>query len=353
MAQKNSFISLLEQIAQLNKNSVEVLTKLNDVVSSDKNNVTVNFYEEDGGVQKFELPTVGWLKNQIDIANSNIKKLSTLEGDNSVIIIDENTSRKIKSVDLNREPTQITNLNVATEFQQSNNWFFESLINPSLTVELDLSGQITDNVNKVLSRRYIIKFQRDEDNILTTNGTNSLTTFESQFLNTNNFTIEEFLTWLNNPTNLGVVNRDDVNQFRDDQYFDLNYKEINYKGYFSVLKMERDSLNNKTWYHLNSLTYYDRNGNSKSLSIGDILAITSKNSYTKYKIIEVNTSSSLFRIAVERIEGYDPIPIGNSVLEFYSTLTKQSNVKVTIGFDEYNVLFMKPINTDNNIIASD
>lgn len=352
MAQKNSFISILEKIAQLNKNSVEILTKLNDVVSSNKSSVTVNYQEDDGRVTKFELPTVGWLKREIDIANSNIKKLASIEGDNSVIIIDENTSRKIKSVDLNREPKQIGNLNVPLNFSQSNNWFFESLINPTLNIELDLKDRIGHNVTRVLSRRYILKFERNEDGTLTANGQKSLTSFENNFLNRNDFTIEQFLSWLNNPTNLGIVDKEDENLYRDDQYFDLNYKTVNYKGYFNVLKIERDSINNKLWYHLNTLNYYDRNSNTRTLAVGDILAVNVANSYTKYKILEINTSSSLFRISVERIEGYDPIPIGNGVLEFYSTLESDAKVKITIGFDEYNVIFLKPINTDNNVIGS-
>ncbi|MCK9416734.1 hypothetical protein M0Q97_08775 [Candidatus Dojkabacteria bacterium] len=351
MAQKNSFITLMEQISLLNKNSIEIISKLNDVVGSNKSSITVNYQENDGSVSKFELPTVGWLKNEIDIANSNIKKLTGLEGDNSVIIIDEHTSRKIQSVDINRDPTQISNINTVSNFKQSNNWFFESLINPSLSVEIDLSNQVDENINKVLSRRYIIKFEKDDNGNLTTNGTNSKTSFEETFLNSNNFTINEFQTWLNNPTNLGVVDKDDINKYMDEQYFDINYKQINYKGYFSVLKLERDTINNKVWYHLNTLNYYDRNGNSKSLAVGDKLVIASKNSYTKYQVNEVNTSSSLFRIAVERIEGYDPIPIGNNVLEYYSTLDSQKKVNITIGFDEYLVLFLKPINTDNNIIG--
>jgi len=353
MAQKNSFISLLEQIAQLNKNSVEIITKLNDVVASNKNSINVNYQDTDGRVSNFELPTVGWLKKEIDIANSNIKKLATLEGDNSVVIIDENTSRKIKSVDLNREPTQISNLNLVSNFGQSNNWFFENLINPALSVEIDLSGKVLDNVTKVLSRRYILKFERDEDGNLTTNGQYSLTQFENSFLNKNNFTIEEFLVWLNNPTNLGVLNKDDSNLHRDEEYFDINYKTINFKGFFSILRIERDSINEKVWYHLNTLTYYDRNGNGRTLGIGDTLAITSKKSYTKYKVTEVNTSSSLFRVGLERVEGYDPIPVGTNVLEFYSELQSESKVRVGIGFDEYNVMFLKAVNTDNNIIASD
>lgn len=351
--QKNSFISLMEQISLLNKNSVEIITKVKDVVESKKSSIDVNYKENDGSISKYSLPTVGWLKKEIDIANSNINKLAGLSGDDSVTIIDTNgNSRKIKSVSLDREPEQISNLEIATNFKQSNNWFFEGLMNPLLSVEMDLSGKISEEVTKILSRRYIIKFEKDDKGNRTTSGQKSYETFEERFLNNNNFSIEDFTDWLNSPTNNGVLNIEDENLHVDEQLFDLNYKNINYKGYFSVLGIEKDTINNKNWYLINTLTYYDRKGNEGKLSIGDSIITTNKGSYTRYKILEIDTANSQFRLNLERVEGYDPVPIGTNVLEYYSSITTQSKVNVTIGFDEYNVIFLKSINTDNNIISS-
>lgn len=350
--QKNSFVSLLEQIALLNKNSVEVLTKINGIVSSNQNSVSIDYLLDDGTTSKYQMPTVGFLKNQIDIANSNIKKLTSLDDNNSVIIIDNNTSKKIQSIDLSREPNQIQNVNLVSSFQQTNNWFFESLMNPLISININLDTLIDDHIGKILSRRYIIKFEKDVNNQYTTAGLNSLQEFQTLFLNKNNFTISDFIAWVTKPSNIGVLNISDNNQYMDEQIFDLNLKEVNYKGYFSVFKMEVDSLNNKMWYHFNTLSYYGKDGSTNTLSIGDKLAINSTNSYTTYKVIEINTSSSLFRVALERLDGYDPVPIGTSVLQYYSQLNSNKNVKITIGFDEYNVVFVKPINTDNNIIAS-
>jgi len=352
MTQKNSFISLMEQISLLNKNSVEIISKLNDVVGSSASSITVNLQEDDGGVSQYQLPTVGFLKREIDIANSNIKKLSGLESDNSVIIVDGETTRKIQSVDINREPSQIDNLNTVTQFKQNNNWFFEGMMNPLLSVELDLQGQIDEHVKKVLSSRYIVKFERNEDGTLTDEGLTSQQDFETKFLNRNDFTINEFLNWMTNDTNAGVLNRTIPDYYKDDQMFDLNYKEVNYKGFYSVMKIETDRLNNKLWYHLDTLSYFGRDGSTGTLSIGDTLTLNKSGRFSRYNITEINTSSSLFRVAIERIEGYDPIPVGTNVLEFYSSLTSQKTVKISIGFDEYNVIFLRPINTDNYIIAS-
>lgn len=351
MSQKNSFISMLEQIAVLNKNSVEIISKLNDVVGTTASNITVNYLNNDGNKSVFQLPTIGFLKQQIDVANSNIKKLSGLDNSETVVISDSNSSRKIKSIKLNREPNQISNINVVSNFNQSNNWFFESLINPLLSIEINLDEKIDETVKKVLCRRYIIQFEKDENDVYTSAGLLSKQIFEEKYLYKNDISIGDFQNWLNSPTNIGVLKENEY-QYIDEQLFDLNYKEIEYKGYFSVLRFENDTLNRKLWYHLNSITYYDRNGGTRTLAIGDILSTTKSNSYTLWKIIEINTSSSLFRVNLERIEGYDPVSIGTNMLQFYSPLTTNNKIKVSIGFDEYNILFLKPINTDNNIIGS-
>ena len=46
--QKNTFVSLAEQLALLNKNSVEVITKLNDVVTSRNSIVNLTLMNSDG-----------------------------------------------------------------------------------------------------------------------------------------------------------------------------------------------------------------------------------------------------------------------------------------------------------------
>jgi hypothetical protein len=342
---------MLEQIAVLNKNSVEIVSKLSDVVGSKDSSITVNYLNNNGETSQFQLPSVGFLKKEIDLANQNIQKLSGLDSESSIIINSNSSSKKIKSVELNREPKQISNLDIVSDFTQNTNWFFENLINPLLSVKINLDDKIDESVNKVLCKRYILQFEKDLNGEYTTAGLTAKNDFADKFLYKNNTTITNFQNWLNNPTNTGVL-KGDESKYVDEQTFDVNYKEINYKGFFSVLKYETDSLNNKLWYHVNSLNYYDRNGGTRKLAVGDILATTKKGSYTKWKILEVNTSSSLNRLNLERLEGYDPVPIGTNVMEYYSPLTTKNEIKVSVGFAEYNIVFLKAINTDNAIISS-
>lgn len=343
----NSFITLAEKITILNKDCVEILLKMNDVVTSENSTVAVN-YDNNGITNAYSLPTVGYLKTQIDTLNQNMKRMASIDG--YTFVRDGKSFKRIMTSDLNKEPMPISDINQVTKFTPINNWFFESLMNPMLAVTIDLTDKVGVEVNKILSRRYIIKFQKDDQGILTSNGLISYKGFESNFLGRTDVNITDFLAWYNNPSNIGIV-IDTVEPY-DEQVYDLKLKTLNYYGVFSVIKVEIDDINNKMWYHVNDIKYYGQDGSIKNLAIGDELIINKLNSSTRYKIVEVNTDSSNTKIRLEIVEGYDPVVVGINVLKYYSDISNQKSVQINVGFDEYIVEFVKPINTDDNIVGN-
>jgi hypothetical protein len=346
--QKNTFVSLAEQLALLNKNSIEVMTKLNDVVTNRNSVVNVSLMNSDGTSSTYQFPTVGQLKNELDIANRNIRKLAGL-ADSTAYVSDGTTMRRVYVDDLNREPEPIESLNTVSKFASINNSFFESLSNPMLAVEIDLTDKIDRKVNKALSRRYIIEFQKDASGNYTTDGLTSKKDFETRFLNKNNISIDDLTSWYGNPKNYGVMYS---NQPYDEQQFDLEYEQLKYYGTFDVVGVDNDTVNKKLWYALGSITYYDYSGKTNTLAIGDELIINKKDSSTKWRIKEVSTAKSNFRVILDRIEGLEPVPVILKALKFYSPTLPNKSIKVSIGYDEYNVIFIKPINTDAGIVAS-
>jgi len=54
---KNSFSSLIAQFLRLQKNSLEIINKLNDVTTSSKDSVEIEFLMDDN----FRLETIGFL----------------------------------------------------------------------------------------------------------------------------------------------------------------------------------------------------------------------------------------------------------------------------------------------------
>jgi len=346
--QHNSFVSIAEQLALLHKNSVEVMTKLNDVVSSRNSVINVSLMNSDGTTSSYQFPTVGQLKNELDIANRNIKKLAGL-ADSTAYVSDGTSMRRVYVDDLNREPEPIDNLNSIKKFTSINNSFFESLSNPMLAINIDLTDKIDIKVNKVLSRRYIIDFQKDQNGNLTPDGINSKNDFDTRFLDKNNIFIDDLTSWYENPKNTGVFKKTEP---YDEQLFELDYDQLQYYGIFDVIGIDNDTINKKMWYVFGAITYYDYTGNTRQLVVGDELIINKKNSSTKWEIKEISTSKSNYRLILERIEGLEPVPILSQALKIYSPQLSNKTIKVSIGYDEYNVIFVKPINTDANIISS-
>ena len=346
--QKNTFVSLAEQIALLTKNSIEITSKINDVVTSRNSVVNVTLMNSDGTTSSYQFPTVGQLKSEIDIANRNIRKLAGL-ADSTAYVSDGTTMRRVYIDDLNREPDPIDDINLVTRFVPVNNSFFESLSNPMLTVQMDLTDKIDRKVTKVLSRRYIIDFQKDEFGNLTSDGVVSRTDFVTKFLNRNNINIDDLTSWYENSKNYGVFKS---YQPYDEQIFDMDFDNLEYYGDFDVIGVDNDTINKKMWYVLGSIIYYDYSGNTKQLTVGDQLIINKKDSSTKWKIKELSTAKSNYRVILERIEGLEPVPVITSSLKIYSPELSNKSIKVSIGYDQYNVIFIKPINTDSNIISS-
>lgn len=348
-AQKNSFVTIAEQIQLLNNNAVEIMTKLNSIVTSKDSTVNVTQIDSDGNETTYAMPTVGKLQSDINVLNNNVKTLAGLN-DNSAQIINGQSTKKIYLADLNREPNRIDFLNPVTQFSSTNNWFFESLMNPIISINFDLTDKIENSVDGVISRRYIVRFERDTENNYTEAGLRSKNDFISKFINKSDINLKDFTDWHINPTNTGVI--DNKNLLYDEQYFEFDYQEVQEHGVFSVLKQETDSINNKLWFHVYPFKYTTINGEERTIKAGDELILNRQDSITRWSILETSTASSDFRVRLERIEGFDPIPTGVNVLKFYGSKVVKKTVKVSVGFDEYLVVFMKPTNRKNNIKGS-
>ena len=346
--QKNSFVTLAEQVSLLNNNAVEIITKMDEIVRSDSSVVTVKQTDSNGVDYTYSLPSVGKLQADITELNNNVKRLAGLN-DNNVHVISGKSTKKIYLSDLNREPNRIDNIDTVSTFNQTNNWFFETLMNPVLSIKFDLTNKIGNDVDGVISRRYIVKFEKDK-NGFTPNGLTAKNSFVSNFVNKTNINLNDFISWHTNPTNIGTLNH--LTPQYDEQYFSFDYQEISDYGLFSIEKQETDTINNKMWYHIYPYRYVSASGQEKTLKVNDELMLNKQDSVTRYKIIETSSASSNFRVRVERIEGFDPIPTGTNVLRYYGDPIVKKSVNISVGFDEYLVIFMKPTNSRNKIKGS-
>lgn len=346
---QSSFPKVADQIISFNKNLVDILSKLNTLTTTTESTVDIQIFDEEGVLRSYSMPSFSSLKSEIDRLNNNINSLYSIDASGSLIqTSNSNQFKKIITVDLNKEPNPISSLGTINRFKSKVNWFFDSMVNPMLQVELDLSNKIESNVSKCLVRRYIVNFTTDQNGI-TTNGQSALNSFNQQFRNNSNIILSDFEDW--HKTTPGVDQP--INPIYDEDIYDLEPNSLLYEGQFSVLRIQEDRLNRKLWYVLNTLDYIViESGEVRQLVINDELIVNSEKTSTRYKIIEVSTVESNPRIRVERIEGIEPIPVGIGTLKIYSPIIYNKKIRVNIGYNERNIIFIKPINTENNLVAN-
>lgn len=346
---QSSFATVAEQVASFNTNIVEVLSKINSLSTTTESSVDVRIYDMNGVINTYSLPSFTFLKSEIERLNNSINSLYSIDTNGALIqTTSQNQFKKIITVDLNREPNSVTDIETITQFKTEKNWFFDGLLNPILKVEFDLSGKIENNVRKCLIRRYIIDFSKDADGNFTPLGQSAVNSFNNFYRQKNGIDIQEFENWYR--TTPGII--EPLNPKFDEQVFDLEPNTLLYDGVFNVLQIEEDTLNKKLWYHLNTLDYLiNETLEVKQLSIGNELIINQEISNTRYKIVEVSTSESNPRVRFERVEGLQPIPVGVGTIKIYSPVIYTKKLRVSIGYNERNVIFIKPVNADNNLIA--
>ena len=346
---QSSFPTVADQVISSNKNIIEILGQINSLTTTQDQSVNIKIYDENGTLRTFAVPSFTSLKADIDRLNNNINSLYSIDANGSMISTSsQNKYKKIITVDLNREPNAVGTLGTLTKFKAVNNWFFDGLMSPIISVELDLTGKVENNVRKVLSRRYIVDFASDASGNLTALGQSALNSFNTLFRGNSSILVTDFENWHN--TTPGVLYP--TNPQFDEQVFDLDPHDLLYDGQFSVLRIQEDRINRKLWYVLDTLTYLVRSNNQTSqLSIGSEVIINSIQTSTRYKVIEVSTAESSPRVRLERVEGMESIPVGIGTLKIYSPVVYAKKLKVSVGYNERNIIFIKPLNADVNLLA--
>jgi hypothetical protein len=351
---QSSFPKVAEQIINYNKNIIDILTNLSKITETQNTTIDFTVADENGAAKTYTMPSLLGINKELQRLESNIKSLYSIDGPGSLIRTEgSNNFKKIITIDLNREPQDLGIISSVVKFKQSPNWFFDSLLNPLLSVEFDLSG-IEDNVRKILSRRYIVDFAKNTDGTITPLGQSALNSFNDNFVGkaTGAGSLNNFLNW--HTTTPGVV--DPNNPRYDEQMFDCEPNTLLYDGLFNVFKFNEDKINRKLFVVLDKLEYRDiQNNSQRTLAIGDELIVNTLGQNIKaasrYKIIEINTSASSPQLRLERIEGFDPITVGIGTLKLYSPVAFAKRVRISIGYDERNVIFLKPVSAETNIVA--
>ena len=344
MSASNSISQLLEQFLELNTNSLETFNRINEAITTDKETVVIDlFNSKTNKMETIQIPAFGYLKREIERLNTNINSISGLEGSNANVRLKDGSYRTIHTARLKGPSPSITNLASPTTFSTKLNEFFEDFLNPLLTVNLDVTGQIPVETEKVYVERYIF----NENDLATTSA------FDEIYKGSSEINYATFKTELLDNAYLHYV---------DSEVLDMPIRMIQYTGFLDVIKIDNvektiiiDGVaQTKTvkLYTVNKLTYTDSTKalkDTETLKISDSLIVNSGNYRTRYQIVSIDNSTSQIELLL--LEGSESIKLGANQLGIYKDVDTNLDIEIKVGFNERQIIFVKPIDPVSKIPA--
>lgn len=325
----NSISESSNNQALVYSNSIEVLNKLFNSLTSKELSATITLKNASGEDVVMTLPNLFFLDSEIKRLDNN---LNSLGGINNVVYLQnsDGTYNKVFSDKLTSTPKPVSNLRLPVEFNRKNNWFFENFLTPLLYIDFDLTDLIDDNVHKLSVTRII----------LNTNNDISTDYFNSQLKGRTDLDYDNLLL------NLG---QQGISFYIDNDTYNLNPSILRYNGSFGVtntFESFNDSLGRLVrYYRFTNVNYTDNLSslkNTQTLKVGDVLSVSKS---TKYKVETIDVESRVLSLTL--LNGSEPIPVGDNVLTLDSQTYSNKKISVNVGYDEKQIIFVTPINDLN------
>lgn len=348
MGTKNTISDLLSRLVVDVNNMNEFLFNLQNILESKSENVSITQVLDNGEETTINVPSFGYLKGKIDDVNT---KFDTLISTNDDVIGIKSANGDVRKFELKKvsqliqelENIKNTNLAVPTSFGVRNNWFFESFLNPLLFVAIDVSSILTDDIDQFNVKRIIINSVDDDQ----------LQYFDDNYKGENDIRLSSLLLDLEDQG---------IDFVEDDNVVDMETSINRFKGSFDVTRIYDEEIDQtlttgnvvtvaRRRYKLSTLNYtdvLDQVSNTRILAEGNVL-ITDNDS--EYRVVSVNRTTS--EVVLERIFGIEPITVGANVLRIKPVPYRPSELKVNVGYNERQVIFIKPISKNNNLSVDD
>ena len=346
MGAQNSISQLLEQFLELNTNSLETFNRINEAIATDKETVTLDLYDPNTNeLKSIQIPSFGYLKREIERLDTNVKSITTVDGNGANVRLKDGTFRQVFTSRLKGPSAPITSLAAPTQFNTKLNEFFEDFLNPLLTVKLDVSGQIPVETERV----YIERFIFDNEDAAT------VEQFNDRFKGASEINYDAFKAFATD---------NDLAYFTDAQTVEMPVRTMQFYGGLDVVAINNvqksqivDGVTQtKTvkLFTLNKLTYSDATRDLKDtevLRVGDSLIVNSGAYKTRYVIKSIDASTT--QVELQLVEGFEAIKIGANELAIYKDVDLDLDIEINVGFNERQVVFVKPIDPVSNIPADE
>ena len=324
MINSNSYAENLKKLTESSADIIAIASGINEAMAG--NDAEVNISED------MSLPSFSNIVKRVERAENTISKFTQGKG---VVETDDGTYRKIKVTNVSRPPEAISTLAFSNVFSIDPNWFFESLQYPRCTVSIDLTDKIDEDSDRVYVTRIIL----DRSN------TDILDYYNNNIAN-KPIGYAALITMLEKD---GITYKED----KDEIKLPLTYEK--YYGEFRIVntKLIQDNKGvSRLWYFLDTLSYSEVNDAGIAVSTGNILSVNDKVRFNNslYSVLEVDQSQNCVRLGYDI--GYETLGNGD-ILEFYNAPFSSKVVNIGIGINEIDIVYVKGINEEYNLIAKD
>lgn len=333
----NSLNDLMRDFIILLDSSTEVLKGLTESVNSSSNNINIQLTNLDGTSTNYTIPSFKYLDNELNKIKTTLSQLTGM-GTSTNVRMPDGTWSKIFTTKLLNAPEKITGINVPNQFSWKSNWVFDKLMSPLLFFKMDLSDFINYECDKIQVKRLILNI----------NNNNDIQYFNNEFKGRNDIEYSEAIVKLEN---------NNINFFIDESTKELPVGILRYEGTFDILRYEDttvligNSEVKKRKYFLNKLTYTDNtsgSADSMELTVGTKLIIGDN---TTFSVEAVDTDDN--SIILKKISGTKVPQTGIDQLRIHSEKFEPKVAHITIGFDERQIVFIKPVNKENHVTSTE
>jgi hypothetical protein len=331
MASNNSISAAIQQMLKLYNNLLEFFVKFRRVFTGNEEIVDITVRDDANNETTYEVPSLGYMRNQINRLDENVKTLAGLEDSDVTIRMADGSYKKIYNAQFRKDPPRISSVATPGKFQRRSNYFFENFLNPLLYIKFDVASQVDLDTKRAVVKRLVLNLDSEDKKRI----------FNERLKGHNDLEYEDLMVFL---VQAGI------NFFLDEEIVDLPVGIVRYSGLFSVMGITDDADAGTRKFRVDKITYTDNLDtikNSRTLKVGDVLL---RGEVTKYEITEIDATSR--QIVVKRLSGHEPITIGVDVLSLYSEVYSSKEIQVGIGYDEYQVVFLKAIDPKFEIAST-
>ncbi len=332
MIENNS--SLREYYIKLDRlytNAVNMLTAINQSLSTNASEITVNVVDSDDAVQSIRIPSFLYLENKVEQLEMNMDNLFNIPESGEAWFTKSSDIYKLNLVKSNNAPAQ-PNASIPTPFTQlTDNNILRDMVSPKMFIRVNLDN-VSENIETMMMKKLII-YNPDIYNSLISLGAT---------------THSEYMDAIYN-----LIRGVDYELYESE--IKKPIKKNTYSSRFEIASLDKDIENpwtdintDKLMYkvHLNTLTYTDQEDTSIAFSLkaGDKLCIGNSVCVYIVKNVDANDNSVILEEYIGHV-ALQPFEENSAmVLTLYEpTYAKYNYVDVPLEENPYVIFFLASV----------